>query len=34
VLFEDEGHGFQVKENRIEASDAYVEFLDTYLKGE
>lgn len=33
VLFEDEGHGFQVKENRIEASDAYVEFLDTYLKG-
>ncbi len=33
VLFDDEGHGFQVKENRIEASDAYVEFLDTYLKG-
>jgi len=34
VVFDDEGHGFQVKENRVEASDAYVEFLDTYLKGE
>jgi dipeptidyl aminopeptidase/acylaminoacyl peptidase len=34
VVFDDEGHGFQVKENRIEASDAYVEFLDTYLSGE
>ena len=32
VLFEDEGHGFQVKENRIEASEAYVEFLNQYLR--
>lgn len=32
VLFEDEGHGFRKRENRIEASQAYVEFLDTYLK--
>ncbi len=33
ILFEDEGHGFRVKENRIEASDAYVEFLNKYLRG-
>lgn len=32
VLFEDEGHGFRKRENRITASNAYVEFLDTYLK--
>lgn len=32
ILFEDEGHGFRKRENRIEASQAYVEFLDTYLK--
>ena len=32
VLFPDEGHGFRRRENRITASDAYVEFLDTYLK--
>lgn len=33
VLFPDEGHGFTKRENRIKASDAYVKFLDTYLKG-
>lgn len=32
VLFDDEGHGFRKRENRIKASQAYVEFLDTYLK--
>jgi len=32
VLFDDEGHGFSKKENRIEASEAYLKFLDTYLK--
>jgi len=33
VIFPDEGHGFLRKENRITASNAYVNFLDTYLKG-
>lgn len=33
VLFPDEGHGFRKRENRITASEAYVEFLDKYLKG-
>lgn len=33
ILFPDEGHGFRNKANRITASDAYVAFLDTYLKG-
>ncbi|QDP01606.1 S9 family peptidase [Thalassotalea sp. PS06] len=32
VLFEDEGHGFRKKANRITASNAYVRFLDRYLK--
>jgi len=32
VVFEDEGHGFSKRENRIEASEAYVSFLDQYLK--
>lgn len=32
VLFEDEGHGFTKKENSISASNAYLNFLDTYLK--
>ena len=31
VVFEDEGHGVTKKENRIEASDAYLEFLDEEL---
>ncbi|WP_300541911.1 S9 family peptidase [Maricaulis sp.] len=34
VLFPDEGHGFRRRENRITASEAYVAFLDEYLKGE
>jgi dipeptidyl aminopeptidase/acylaminoacyl peptidase len=34
VLFPDEGHGFTKRENRITASEAYVSFLDTYLKGQ
>jgi dipeptidyl aminopeptidase/acylaminoacyl peptidase len=32
VLFPDEGHGFTKRENRIKASNAYVTFLDKYLK--
>jgi len=32
VLFEGEGHGFTKKENRISASNAYLNFLDAYLK--
>ncbi len=31
VVFDDEGHGFRKKNNRITASEAYVDFLDTYL---
>jgi dipeptidyl aminopeptidase/acylaminoacyl peptidase len=34
VLFPDEGHGFSKRENRITASQAYLSFLDTYLKGQ
>ena len=34
VVFPDEGHGFRRRENRISASNAYVKFLDTYLKGD
>ena len=33
VLFDDEGHGFRKRSNRIEASEAYLRFLDTHLKG-
>ena len=33
VLFPDEGHGFRRRANRITASEAYLKFLDTYLKG-
>jgi dipeptidyl aminopeptidase/acylaminoacyl peptidase len=32
IVFEDEGHGFSQTENRITASDAYVSFLDRYLR--
>ncbi|MGB5511641.1 MAG: S9 family peptidase, partial [Woeseiaceae bacterium] len=32
VVFPDEGHGFRKRENRIAASEAYVQFLDTYLR--
>ena len=31
VLFEDEGHGFRRKDNRIEASEAYLRFLDQHV---
>lgn len=31
VIFPDEGHGFRKRENRIAASEAYVNFLDQYL---
>ena len=34
IVFPDEGHGFLKRENRITASEAYVSFLDTHLKGE
>ncbi len=32
VLFPDEGHGFQRRENNIAASEAYLRFLDTHLR--
>ena len=32
IVFEDEGHGFRSRENRITAATAYVEFLDRYLR--
>lgn len=32
VVFPDEGHGFQRKENRIAASEAYLRFLDQHLR--
>ncbi|MBX7495084.1 S9 family peptidase [Qipengyuania sp. 6B39] len=31
VLFPDEGHGFRRKENRITASEAYLQFLDEHI---
>ena len=34
VVFPDEGHGFRKRENRIAASEAYLQFLNTYLRGE
>lgn len=33
LVFPDEGHGFLRKQNRIDASEAYLKFLDTHLKG-
>lgn len=33
VVFPDEGHGFRKRANRIAASEAYVGFLDNYLRG-
>jgi dipeptidyl aminopeptidase/acylaminoacyl peptidase len=33
VVFPDEGHGFQKKENNIKTSEAILKFLDIYLKG-
>lgn len=32
VVFPDEGHGFLRKQNRIDASEAYLKFLSTHLK--
>lgn len=32
LVFDDEGHGFRRRENRIAASEAYLRFLDTYLR--
>ena len=32
VVFDDEGHGFRKRENRIAASEAYASFLERYLK--
>lgn len=34
LVFEDEGHGFQNKENRSEAWEAILRFLDRHLAGE
>jgi len=34
IVFPDEGHGFRKKVNQVTASNAYVRFLDTFLKGE
>ncbi len=34
LVFPDEGHGFLKRENRITASNAYVAFLNKYLKGD
>lgn len=33
VVFPDEGHGFLKKENRITAQEAYLRFLNQYLRG-
>ena len=32
LLFPDEGHGFQIKANRIAASEAFLKFAEQYLK--
>ena len=34
IVFPDEGHGFRKRVNQVTASDAYVRFLDRYLRGE
>jgi dipeptidyl aminopeptidase/acylaminoacyl peptidase len=31
LLFEDEGHGFEIRSNRIRASEAYLAFVTKYL---
>jgi dipeptidyl aminopeptidase/acylaminoacyl peptidase len=33
VIFPDEGHGFLRKENRVTAQEAYLRFLNQYLRG-
>jgi dipeptidyl aminopeptidase/acylaminoacyl peptidase len=32
LLFPDEGHGFLRKQNRVQASEAYLRFLNTHLR--
>ena len=32
LVFPDEGHGFEKKQNRIAASEAFLEFLQAHLK--
>lgn len=32
VVFPDEGHGFQRRENRITAQEAYLAFLNRYVR--
>lgn len=34
VIFPDEGHGFEKKDNNIKASEEVLKFLDKYLKGD
>ena len=34
LVFPDEGHGFRKRENRIAASEAYIRFLDQYLRAQ
>jgi len=34
IVFDDEGHGFLIKENRITAYKAILDFLNKYLRGE
>ena len=31
LVFEDEGHGFVKRENRIKASETHLKFLNTHL---
>lgn len=33
VVFDDEGHGFRKRENKIRAAEATLKFLDTHLRG-
>ena len=33
IVFDDEGHGFRNRSNRIEAAEAYLSFLDEHLGG-
>jgi dipeptidyl aminopeptidase/acylaminoacyl peptidase len=33
LVFDDEGHGFQKQKNRMAAQEAYLKFLDRYLRG-
>jgi dipeptidyl aminopeptidase/acylaminoacyl peptidase len=32
LVFDDEGHGFEKKQNRIAASEAYVKFLKEHFQ--